>query len=88
MKCLRLGYEMLEGSFEELMLDAITGRAVAMGAEVKLRDAEGVVLAYTDDDVAKEIKRYIKYLTKAVRVAFEDGWARPRPPDIFSIEDC
>lgn len=90
MKCLRIGYEMVEGSYEGLMLDAIIGRAVVLGANVRWRDAEGVILAFDNDvdDVVRDIKRYIRYLTKNIRVAFEDGWTRPRPPDIFSIEDC
>ncbi|MEM4792857.1 MAG: hypothetical protein QXS00_08055 [Pyrobaculum sp.] len=91
MRCLRIGYEMIEGSFEWLIIDAIIGRAISLGASLKWRDAEGVILTFdTDDanDVAKEIKRYIKYLVKSVRVAFEDGWVRPRPPDIFVVEDC
>ncbi|AFA40128.1 hypothetical protein Pogu_2101 [Pyrobaculum oguniense TE7] len=90
MRCVRIGYEMLEGSSEQLVLDVVVGRATVLGAEVKWRDSEGVILAFdTDDaDVAKEIKRYIKYLVKSVRVKFEDGWVRPRPPDIFVVEDC
>ncbi|MEM1889836.1 MAG: hypothetical protein QXN04_06805 [Pyrobaculum sp.] len=84
-----IGYEMLEGSSESIVLDLIAGMLVRrFSLAPEIADMEGLVYTVEQDicqEVVAELEEYLDAVEKSVRVRFE-GWAKIRKPDIVRCE--
>ena len=86
LKELRIGYEMIEGSSESIVLNIIAGALVRYYNLVPvIADNEGLVYQIDGscDELISFLKDYLERVKKTVKVRFEDGWTRIRIPDIM-----
>ncbi len=84
-----IGYEMLEGSSEPIVLNLIVGMLVRrFNLTPEIADMEGLVYTVEQDicqEVVAVLEEYLDAVEKSVRVRFE-GWAKIRKPDIVKCE--
>ena len=85
-----IGFEMLEGSSEQVALDLIAGMmARKFGLAPEWSDSEGLVYEVEAQDCEKItafIKEYLNAVRGVVRVRFE-GWSKLRMPDIITCRE-
>ncbi len=81
-----IGFEMLEGSSESIVLDLIAGMmARKFGLAPEWSDSEGLVYDVNAEECQKItdfIREYLNAVRGVVRVRFE-GWVKIREPDII-----
>ncbi len=82
-----IGFEMLEGSGESIVLDLIAGMmARKFGLAPEWSDSEGLVYEVNAEECQKItafIREYLNAVRGVVRVRFE-GWSKLRVPDIIT----
>ena len=78
-----IGFEMLEGSGEQIVLDLVAGMLARRFRIVpEVADSEGLVYEVENcREAAALVEEYLKMVEKTVRVRFE-GWVRVRLPDM------
>ncbi|RFA96192.1 hypothetical protein [Pyrobaculum aerophilum] len=85
-----IGFEMLEGSSEQVALDLVAGMlARKFGLAPEWSDAEGLVYEVDSSECGKIVtfvKEYLDAIRGVVRVRFE-GWAKIRKPDIIACRE-
>ena len=80
-----IGFEMLEGSSESIVLDLIAGMLARwFNIAPEWSDMKGLVYTVELDEceiITAALTEYLKAVRRVVRVRFE-GWVRIREPDI------